>query len=102
MEEEGPRNKGKNHKKKKHKNTHNDYKTKRYWRRMLQVSDWLVSVPHNLSEFYVGVRGDGCKCLMIMNYNSIEICDKSGALLHEFPCSSKSYNGTILEIYFNE
>lgn len=39
---------------------------------------------------------------MIMKYNSIEICDKSGALLHEFPTNTKSYNGTILEIYFNE
>jgi len=40
---------GRQNKKKKHKNTHNDYKTRRYWRRLLQVSDWMVTVPPNLS-----------------------------------------------------
>ena len=35
-------------KKKKSKNG-NDYKTKRYWRRLMQVNDWMVSVPQNLT-----------------------------------------------------
>ena len=66
---------------KKNKQTNNDYKTKRYWRRLLQVSEWMVSVPQNLSEFYVASRGQGSKCLMIMKYNTIDICDKGGSLV---------------------
>jgi hypothetical protein len=46
---EEARPKGKQHRKKKQRNTHNDYKTRRYWRRLLQVSDWMVAVPPNLS-----------------------------------------------------
>jgi hypothetical protein len=48
---------------------------------MLQVSDLMVSVPPNLPDFYLGARGQGNKCLMIMKYTSLEICDKSGSLL---------------------
>ena len=97
MEEEGYQPKRKNNKKKqKNKNTNNDYKIKRYWRRLLQVSDWMVSVPPNISEFFVAVRGEGDKCILIMKYNSIEICDRTGTAIAELPCPLKQFNGTIL------
>lgn len=95
MMEEEERPKGRS-KRKKPKHTHNDYKTKRYWRRMLQVSDWLISIPSNLNEFYVGVRSQGSKSLMILTHSTIEICDKGGNLVLQFPSNSKAYNGTIL------
>ena len=38
---------------------------------------------------------------MIMKYSSLEICDKSGTLVAEIACPVKTYNGTILEIYFD-
>lgn len=34
--------------KKKQKNNNNMDKIKNYWRQMLQVNDWLVSIPDNL------------------------------------------------------
>lgn len=101
MEEEGYQPKRKNNKKKqKNKNTNNDYKIKRYWRRLLQVSDWMVSVPPNISEFFVAVRGEGDKCILIMKYNSIEICDRTGTAIAELPCPLKQFNGTILQVYY--
>lgn len=62
----------------------------------------MVVVPPNLTEYYVGVRGEGNKCLLIMKYNSLEICDKGGSLIAEIYCPIKTYNGTILEIYFDK
>jgi len=34
--------------KKKQKNSNSIDKIKNYWRQMLQVNDWLVSIPENL------------------------------------------------------
>ena len=68
----------------------------------MQVNDIMVAIPHSLQEFYVAARGEGSKCLLIMKYDSLEICDKSGSTLAELPCPLKTYNGTILEIYFNQ
>jgi hypothetical protein len=69
---------------------------------MLQVSDWFVSIPSDLIDFYIGVRSQGSKCLMVMNHSSIEICDKGGNLVTHLPSNSKNYNGTILEVYLDE
>jgi hypothetical protein len=48
------------------------------------------------------VRPDGHKCLIIIKDYRVEIRDKSGREVFSCEISSKQYNGTIFEGYYNE
>ncbi len=87
---------------KKNKNNSNEHRVRRYWSKLLQVSDWMVTVPENINEFYVGARPEGTKCLAIISGNTIELCDKSGGVIACFEGLTKLYNGTILEGFYLE
>lgn len=82
--------------KKKQKNNNSQEKTKNYWRQMLQVNDWLISVPENLQEYFVSSRPDGVKCLMIFTYNMLELTDKSGNLIASFNNPVHNLAGTVI------
>ena len=41
-------------------------RVRRYWKKLLQVGEWMVEVPSNIGEFVVGSRAEGNKCLIIL------------------------------------
>ncbi len=61
-----------------------NHRIRRYWRKLLQVNDWMLEIPHNLKEFYVAARPDGNKCLAIFKDYQMELRDKSGYLITSF------------------
>jgi snurportin-1 len=96
MEEEEPQAKHRKNKKK-----DQDNRMRRYWRKMLQVNDWMLEVPDNLTDFYVAGRPDGNKVLAIFQNYRLELRDKSGGLVLSCETNGKQYDKSVFEAYFN-
>ena len=73
-----------------------------YYKRLLQVSEWMVLIPSNIHEFYIAPRADGTKSLVIFQGHRVEVRDKSGRVQVQGQVQTKSYDGIILEAFLSQ
>jgi len=56
---------------------------------MLQVNDWMVTIPSDFDKYYVSARPEGTKCLMVLINKAVQLLDKSGNVVFTAGCFVK-------------